>query len=183
MGCLQASITGLPRSSTLILDGTAEERRTMDEIPAWFWQVLDSSKPRLSTLEAWLAAQPRRTVEQFAAAYTNAAETLGDYSAGVDVDEEVWSEDSTEDLYNWIVSQGHDYWAAVVSGEHPLVDVVDLYLDRPSSLGAAPVRWTNDVSNPEHQGYQAPCCIAHGVYRTRFGEEIPDHIDTPHTFE
>jgi hypothetical protein len=149
----------------------------MDEIPEWFWQVLDSTKPRLPALEAWLEAQPRRTVEHFAAAYVEAAGMLGDYSDGVVVDGVGWSEDAMEDLYNWIVSQGHDYWAAVVSGEYPLADVIEVYLDRPAPLGPAPVRWTDDVSNPAHKGYQAPQYIAHGVYFTRFGEEIYDHID------
>jgi hypothetical protein len=119
-----------------------------------------------------LEAQPRQTVVEFAAVYTDATEALGDYSDGVEAHGQVWSEDSTEDLYSWIVGQGHDFWAAVIAGEHAMADVVDMYLGRPSPLGAPPVQWTDEVTNPAHTGYQAPWCIAHGVYYRRFGEEI-----------
>ncbi|GAA2328886.1 hypothetical protein [Dactylosporangium salmoneum] len=147
----------------------------MEAIPDWFWSALAAARPSLAALEAWLEAQPREVVERFAAAYDAAAgELVDDYSDGVEVDGIVWSEDSAEDLCAWVVGQGRDFWGRVVDGTWSLAEVADAYLDRPSPLGAAAVRWDTAVSHPDHRGYQAPWAIAYGVYRTRFGEELTE---------
>lgn len=118
-------------------------------------------------------------VEHLACAYAAAATELVDFSSGgVEVDGRVWSEDSTEDLCTWVVSQGHAFWGMVVDGTWSLAEVAEVYLERPSPLGTAPVRWDLTVANPNHRGCQAPGVIASGVYWTRFGEELHEKINS-----
>ncbi|MEE1736537.1 hypothetical protein PUR49_08490 [Streptomyces sp. BE147] len=148
----------------------------MGQGPDWFWDVLDATRPRLSALEAWLQAQPRRILEEFALAYLDAAESLTDFSEGVRVDGADWSEDSTEDLCLWVVGQGHRFWYAVITGEWELAEAAQVYLGCPSPLSGEVIRWDQVVSDPEHRGYQSPDAIVHGVCRTRFAEDLHERL-------
>ncbi|MFB8234955.1 hypothetical protein ACFC58_00165 [Kitasatospora purpeofusca] len=147
-----------------------------DHVSDWFWEALEATRPRLSALESWLEAQPREVLEAFALAYESAAESLADFSEGVSVDGDVWSEDSTEDLCLWVVGQGHALWNSVVAGELGLDEVARMYLGRAPLLPEGATPWDAEVSNPEHRGYQSPGSIVHGVYRTRFAEELHDRL-------
>ncbi|HEX5402888.1 MAG TPA: hypothetical protein VFX16_11380 [Pseudonocardiaceae bacterium] len=138
-----------------------------DEVPDWFWDVIESTRPRVAALEAWLQAQPRETVARFALTYEDAASDLAEYWNGIVVDGVGWSVDDMEDLCDWVVSQGHTYWLTVRSGAHPLVDAAREYH---AESGA----WDAIVASPEHRGYASPAGIGHGVYWTRFGEDVPD---------
>lgn len=131
----------------------------------WFWDVIAATAPRVAALEAWLAAQPRTTVQRFAFAYEDASTELADYADGITVDGVTFSEDDMEDLCDWVVSQGRAYWETVVSGELPLAEAALAYHDDTT-------HWDTAVTDPGHRGYQSPSGIAHGVYRTRFGEDL-----------
>ncbi|MFI8437270.1 hypothetical protein ACIGJO_26720 [Streptomyces sp. NPDC079020] len=148
----------------------------LGQVPDWFWEVLDATRPRLSALEAWLTAQPGQILEGFALAYLDAAESLIDFSQGVHVDGAVWSEDSTEDLCMWVVGQGHRFWYSVVTGEWELAEAAQAYLGRPSPLGGEVTQWDQEVSVPEHRGYQSPDAIVYGVFRTRFAEDLSERV-------
>ncbi|MFF7454487.1 hypothetical protein [Kitasatospora sp. NPDC008115] len=145
-----------------------------DHVPAWFWDVLEATRPRLSALESWLGSQPREVLEAFALAYESAADSLADFAEGVSVDGDVWSEDSTEDLCLWVVGQGRGLWGAVIAGDLGLEAAAQLYLGRAAPDQVAP--WDGEVSNPEHRGYQSPGAIAHGVHRSRFGEDLHERL-------
>ncbi len=148
-----------------------------DHVSDGFWEVLESTRPRLSALESWLGTQPREALEAFALAYESAAESLADFSGGVTVDGEVWSEDSTEDLCLWVVGQGRALWTSVVVGDLPLEEAARMYLGR-APLGPDVVTpWDGEVSDPGHRGYQSPGTIVHGVYRTRFAEDLHERLD------
>ncbi|MFF7589287.1 hypothetical protein ACFZCK_17545 [Kitasatospora purpeofusca] len=123
-----------------------------------------------------MESQPREVLEAFALAYGSAAESLADFSDGVSVDGDVWSEDSTEDLCMWVVGQGRGLWSSVVAGDLRLEEAAPMYLGRAPLLpeGAAP--WDGEVSDPEHRGYQSPGAIVHGVYRTRFAEDLHERL-------
>ena len=82
----------------------------MESPPDWFWNILDSTRPSLAALEAWLVNAPKKRLEQFASAYELAAHSLRDYWDGPLVDGIQYSEDDTEDLCNWIVAQGRELW-------------------------------------------------------------------------
>ncbi|WP_406088236.1 hypothetical protein [Kitasatospora purpeofusca] len=147
-----------------------------DHASDWFWEVLESTRPRLSALESWLESQPREVLEAFALAYESAAESLADFSDGVSVDGDVWSEDSTEDLCMWVVGQGRGLWSSVVVGDRPLEDVARTYLGRAPLLPDGVPLWDEEVSDPGHRGYQSPGAIVHGVYRTRFAEDLHERL-------
>ncbi|MFF2658155.1 hypothetical protein ACFVUH_12395 [Kitasatospora sp. NPDC058032] len=145
-----------------------------DEVPDWFWAALEATRPRLSALESWLESRPREVLEAFALAFEAAADALADFSDGVRVDGFGWSEDDTEDLCLWIVGQGRGFWESVLAGERSLEEAAQLYLGRvPPSAGQV-VPWDEEVTNPEHRGYQSPGTIVHGVYRTRFSEVLDE---------
>ncbi|KJY37052.1 hypothetical protein [Streptomyces sp. NRRL S-495] len=143
-----------------------------DHVPDWFWEVLDATRPRLSALELWLESRSREELEAFASAYESAAESLADFSEGVSVDGDVWSEDSTEDLCLWVVGQGYSLWNSVIVGDLRLEEAARMYLGRAPLLPEGVAPWDGEVSNPEHRGYQSPGAIVHGVHRTRFAEEL-----------
>ncbi|MDY0816636.1 hypothetical protein [Kitasatospora purpeofusca] len=147
-----------------------------DRDPDWFWEVLDATRPRLSALESWLESQPRDVLEAFALAYESAAESLADFSEGVSVDGDVWSEDGTEDLCRWVVGQGYGLWSPVVAGDLPLEEVARMYLGRAPLLPEGGTPWDGEVSDPAHRGYQSPGAIVQGVYRTRFAEDLHERL-------
>ncbi|MEV7560257.1 hypothetical protein [Streptomyces sp. NPDC089795] len=145
-------------------------------VPGWFWEVLDTARPSLSALESWLEAQPRDVLETYAVAYLEAAESLIDFSEGVTVDGEVWSEDSTEDLCVWVVGQGRAFWRSTIEGSWDLSDAAQAYLRRPSSVMGEVTWWDGQVRRPEHTGYASPATLVHGVYRTRFGQDLYERL-------
>ncbi|MGW2183793.1 hypothetical protein ACWCXX_38535 [Streptomyces sp. NPDC001732] len=147
-----------------------------DHVPDWFWEVLETTRPRLSALESWLGSQRREVLEDFALAYLDAAETLVDFSEGVSVDGDIWSEDSTEDLCMWVVGQGRGLWQLVTAGKLSLEEVAQAYLGRTPLLPAGAAPWDGVVTGPGHRGYQSPEAIVYGVYRTRFAEELSERL-------
>ncbi|MER7705058.1 hypothetical protein ABTX81_19455 [Kitasatospora sp. NPDC097605] len=148
-----------------------------DQARDWFWEVLETTHPQLSALESWLGSRPREALEAFALAYESAADELADFSEGVSVDGDVWSEDSTEDLCLWVVGQGRGLWSAVVAGDLALEEAARLYPGRTPPLPDQAAPWDEVVSDPRHRGYQSPAAIVHGVYRSRFGEDLHERLD------
>ncbi|MGW4382257.1 hypothetical protein [Kitasatospora sp. NPDC004531] len=146
-------------------------------MPDRFWAALAAARPQLSALERWLVAQPREVVEEFALAYETAAGALADTVEGVRVDGDDWSEDSTEDLCDWVVGQGRELWTAVAAGELPLEQAAQLYLGRAVPHPGSVTEWDAEVADPGHRGYQSPRHLAHGVYRTRFAEDLDARLD------
>ncbi|MFD7916329.1 hypothetical protein ACFV30_37430 [Streptomyces sp. NPDC059752] len=143
-----------------------------EDVPGWFWEVLDTARPSLSALES----QPRAVLEGYALAYLEAAKSLIDFSEGVTVDGEVWSEDSTEDLCMWVVGQGRAFWRSTVEEAWELPDAAQAYLGRPSPLMWEVTQWDAQVLRPEHTGYRCPGTLVHGVYRTRFGQDLYERL-------
>ncbi|WP_327188169.1 hypothetical protein [Streptomyces sp. NBC_01334] len=137
---------------------------------------MDATRPSLSALESWLESQPREILEGFALAYLDAADSLIDFSEGVNVDGEVWSEDSTEDLCMWVVGQGRGFWCSVVTGEWELAEAAQAYHGSPSPLSGEVTQWDPEVSASEHRGYQSPNALVYGVYRTRFAEDLYERL-------
>ncbi|MFB6891530.1 hypothetical protein ACFCX4_19740 [Kitasatospora sp. NPDC056327] len=154
----------------------AEPGTEADDVPGWFWEVLAATRPRLTALESWLGSRPREVLEEFALAHECAAESLADYADGVCVDGDGWSEDDTEDLCAWVVAQGHGFWEAVRTGRLRLDEAARLYLGRTPPPPGHPAPWDDEVADPRHRGYRSPAAIVHGVYRTRFAEELHERL-------
>jgi hypothetical protein len=116
----------------------------------------------------------QKKVEEFLTAYELAAQTLCDYWDGPVVDGVQYSEDDTEDLCNWVVSQGRDLWQCVVEGDIDIGTIASIISSREFHLlPVAIAEWTTTVGDPRHRGYQDPALIAQGVNLTRFGTDTP----------
>ncbi|WP_234314198.1 MULTISPECIES: hypothetical protein [unclassified Streptomyces] len=86
------------------------------------------------------------------------------------------SEDSTEDLCMWVVGQGRAFWRSTIDGTWELSDAAQAYLGRSSPLMCEVTRWDGSVRRPEHAGYASPGTLVHGVYRTRFGQDLYERL-------
>ena len=143
----------------------------METPPDWFWDVLQSTRPSLAKLEAWLVDASEEKLEQFASAYELAAQSVCDYWDGPIVEGVQYSEDDTEDVCNWIVSQGHGLWRCVQVGDIDIERIATAISKGEFRLLPTPTEeWTKEVSDPKHYGYQDPALIAAGVYYSRFGK-------------
>lgn len=78
------------------------------EMPEWFWNLIEATKPSLALLSEKLQDLSQTQLEQWQQAYERAAEAIVPYWNGPDMGGEVGtlSEDGTEDFCNWIVSRG-----------------------------------------------------------------------------
>jgi hypothetical protein len=146
----------------------------MNDPKDWFWKALDATRPSLAALESWLMNASQEHVEQFAAEYELAAQALCDYWDGPIVDGVEYSEDDTEDLCDWVVAQGRELWHKVKDREIDIGTIALVHSRGNYDLLPVPVsEWTTEVRDSKHRGYQDPASIASGVYRSRFGVDLP----------
>ncbi len=138
------------------------------EPPDWFWSMLDEARPSLSTLAASLEALPRERLVSFAQNYLNAAHAVCDTWDGPTLDGTDFSEDDTEDLNNWIVSAGREYWRAAVSMRGDLEQVIREYWANLAQGGT----WSHDALRPEYRGFQSPASIFYVVFEFRFAADL-----------
>jgi hypothetical protein len=159
-----------------------------DDIPNWFWPLIEETRPSLALLTERLETLNQTELEHWQRAYEVAAEAICPYWDGPDMggDVGVLSEDDTEDFCNWIVSQGRALWELATAPGADLNVLVQLYWNAemgtatkyPSwsnaEMGTATKypSWSSAVANPAYRGYQDPSCIAYPIYRTRFDAEL-----------
>ena len=143
-----------------------------NEIPEWFWELLDASRPSLQLLVDALEARPKEDLVAFARAFEEAAEEVCDYWDGPVVDDVPFSEDGTEDLCKWVVSQGRELWQQAVSKTIPLDDLVRLYWASGDSRDVAHPRWETTVNKAAYDGWRSPAAIVYAIFATRFGEDL-----------
>ena len=148
----------------------------MAKVPRWFWTVLARTKPNLNRLAEWLIVASKEQIEDFALAYELAAGQVAQYYDGPEVDGEQYSEDNTEDLCKWIVSQGEELWQKAVSKEIDLVDLAHLY--QSARFGAFPEYpvWTPDIEDKTYHWYSSPESLAWGIYEMRYGADLYEVI-------
>jgi hypothetical protein len=133
----------------------------MDEIPEWLWRVIEQTKPSSEKLIQWFESVEKERIVQFYVAFDYASQEISDYSAGVRIDNYVFSEDSMEDLCDWIVSQGKDLWEQSTGETADLVAIARIYLDVENDPNAKYPKWF-------------PQTIAHRFYYKHFNEAIFD---------
>ncbi len=144
------------------------------EIPEWFWSLIETTKPSLALLIERLEALSQAELEQWQRAYELAAAAIVPYWDGPDMGGNlgVLSEDSTEDLCEWIVSQGRELWQRATGPGADLIYLAHLYQRAEQGLIPEYPAWSTAVTNPEYRGYRDPCYIAYPIYRARFGSEL-----------
>ena len=149
----------------------------MEQPPDWFWSAIEQAKPSLGRLAKWLESASKEEVIQFALAYEWAAEEVADYWAGPNVDGAPYSEDDTEKMCKWVVSQGRGLWKRAVAREIDLVELARLEVASGLGESGEYPGWVADVADSAYDGYLAPESIAHAVYRTRFGLSLLEGLD------
>jgi hypothetical protein len=145
-----------------------------ESIPDWFWSLIEVARPSLQLLIERLEALSQTEIAQWQQAYELAAEAIVPYWDGPDMGGEVGvlSEDGTEDLCKWIVSQGRGLWQQATAPNADLKSLVRLYWRANQGMVPEYPPWSKTVENPEYRGYQDPSCIAYPIYRARFGAEL-----------
>ena len=153
------------------------EENVTPEAPSWFWELLTSSCRSLQELADRLEALSREQVIEYAVTYRKAAERLCDYWAGPVVDGVDFSEDDTEDLCHWIVSQGPDLYAQALSLHGKLEPLARRYWASEQGQDPEYPAWTTAVLNPAYRGYQSPGLIPHAVFEARFGSSLEHEFE------
>ncbi len=146
-------------------------------IPAWFWELLDSSRPSLLALARKLEQLPRDQLIAYAAIYKKAAQTLCNYWEGPVVDGMGFSEDDTEDLCCWIVAQGRRFYTEALRLRGHLEPLVRQYGASERGESSEHPPWFLDVANPGYSGYMSPSALPHAVFETRFGSDLLDELE------
>jgi hypothetical protein len=147
-----------------------------EEIPDWFWNLIDSSKPDLKKLEKALEELEKEQLEDYYGLYKRASQEIRDPWDGPYINEEIdhLSEDSTEDLCDWIVSQGYDHWSEMDIDDESLAAVFHSMkkVEKGKKVKGC-VNWNSNTKYP----YKTPKALALSVYEEKFGEDMYDHID------
>jgi hypothetical protein len=60
----------------------------LDNIPKWFWELLEQTKPSLAALENQLEKSDKEKLEAYYRSYREASEAICDYWSGPKIDDE-----------------------------------------------------------------------------------------------
>ena len=98
------------------------------------------------------------------------------------IDDEIehLSEDSTQDLTYWIVSNGKDFWLRATEPEANLVELFWMSVKVARGEISDPPKWTSEVASDNRRGSQTPNYIAGAIYSERFDGEF---LDALHEFQ
>ena len=145
----------------------------MNDPPDWFWRVLDSARPSLRRLADWLESATQQEIEDYAVSFRNAAEDITNYWDGP----EGYSEDSTEDLCTWTVSQGEVLWRKAVTREISLEELVRIYEQVETGQESRYSNWIREETLNAYMGYLSPTGLPMIIYEQRFGADLYDRLD------
>ena len=148
-------------------------------IPDWFWEIIDSTRPDLLALALRLEQLSRKDLLRYSHFYQVASDAVCHAWEGPFIDDEIGhlSEDSTEDLTDWIVSGGKESW---LYATEPDVDLVALFLlSVQAERGEIdePPQWTLDVTLEDRQGYQTPNGLAIPIFYERHNSNNEDFYE------
>ena len=117
---------------------------------------------------AWLETASRAEIEDFAREFRRAkAYVVADSAKGIEVDGAIFSEDATEDFYDWIVAQGRPFWQAAVASRTDLSGLAREYRRKAANWNAAAL-------GQKYSGSHAPRLLAYAIYDARFGADLDD---------
>lgn len=149
-----------------------------DDIPIeeWFWEIIERCKPEKVRLERELMETDRTTVEKFIVYYYVASWQVCEPWDGPFIDDSVGhlSEDSTEDLADWVVAQGRDAWhyaqTTYVDWRRLLYLAHDPNAERSSEIEM----WHLVHTANTESGWGAAKGVAKCVFHDRFGVSFAD---------
>jgi hypothetical protein len=144
------------------------------QIPAWFWELLESSCRSLRVLCRTLEQLPKEQLQRYRQEYDEAMSRVNPCyreECGPHLSTDC-SEDHGDDFSAWVVMQGRAFFEQVLA--HP--EEVQLYLDMFSAVemqtSHPELRWNEEVDRDEYRGYQRADYIASPIYKARFGEDL-----------
>jgi hypothetical protein len=142
----------------------------------WFWELLAAAGRNLRALCRQLEHLSQERLKQYRAAFEDAKGTVDpyhDWEACVPYISKWPSEEDADDFSAWVVMQGQEFYQQVRNSP----EKVQLYLDlfHEVEMKKHPeMTWDTSVDREEYRGYQRADYIATPIYKTRFGEELPD---------
>ncbi len=148
-------------------------------IPQWVWDLLARARSEREGLRPALQALDRQSLEEFIVRYHLASEAVCEPWDGPYIEERDYhlSEDSTEDLTDWIVAQGNDAWEYArgpsVNWSQPLTLSSQPTAHRDPEI---PACHTVHAGNTE-SGWGAAKSVAMQLYYDRFGDSFYDRQD------
>ena len=151
-----------------------------EEIPDWFWQLIESSEHKLQCLAEKLELLTKEQLIAFQFQYEDAKELVSPMWAnepgeiGSYIEE--CSEDNADDFADWVVSQGRNFFDDVKSNPASGPEYLTMYEQHDRDEMFLHLCWNDDVEREEYRGLQSPGFIARGVYECRFGESLYDLI-------
>jgi hypothetical protein len=144
-----------------------------DEIQPRFWRLLEAAFPSKDRLIAALDALPRQELVAFVIHVEAARWEVREEWEGPFIDDNIGhlSEDGTQNLTDWIVSQGEAFWRGTCSASDGVLR--DLFFEHEDAA--------HDEAHPRHWvgggGTLSPWCSASASYRRRFGEGLLDEVE------
>jgi hypothetical protein len=122
-----------------------------NQIPDFFWNIIERANKDPDDLEKILFELDKNTIYKFAGEFITAVTelTYDEFCENMDVS----SEDSQENIREWIVSQGKDYYERIWNNPELIPKYEDIQFD-------------------EIMSYRAEF-----VYEDKFGEEMPNTTD------
>jgi hypothetical protein len=148
-------------------------------VPDWFWEIVDSTRPDLLALAEQLEKLDREQLLSYYHFYEVASDAVCHQWEGPYIDDEIrhLSEDGTQDLTYWIVSNGKDFWLRATEPDADLVELFWMSVEVDRGEIPDPPKWTSDVANDNRRGSQTPNYIAGAIYRERFDGEFLDALE------
>jgi hypothetical protein len=141
--------------------------------------LIEQSKPDLNALEATLLKMDRTSIEKFLVYYHIASEWACAKWSGPYINESIGhlSEDSTEDLTDWIVAQGQKAWNYAQTENANWPQLFDLSNYPNSNCCEQIIDWYTSYPNNTQTGWGSIKYTAVKIFEDRFDESFYDIQD------
>jgi hypothetical protein len=145
-------------------------------IEAWFWDLISECSPSLKYLEEQLESFSEEKLKKYLMYWDISSRALCAPWDGPYIDDEIeqLSEDSTEELTDWIVSQGKSAWEYALRNPDQLSELFCISNGNGKSKEFETTLWNTKVSKKNHIGFQSPKDIAIIIIEELFEEDYWD---------
>ena len=148
-------------------------------IPQWFWDLLARARSGREALRLALQGLDRQSLEEFIVRYHLASEAVCEPWDGPYIEERGYhlSEDSTEDVTDWIVAQGKDAWEYARGPSVNWSQLLTLSHQPTAHRDPEIAAWHTVHADNTQSGWGAAKSVAMQLYYDRFGEPFCDKQD------